>query len=69
MLHMRYLENLPVLFVKDYKEINEKLLLEFLEQNNHNNYAYEKMFFNIGKTLLKKIKLLVSNHLNLILIR
>lgn len=58
--HLTYecLENLPVLFVKDYKEINEKLLLEFLEQNNHNNYAYEKMFFQYWKDIIEKDKII-----------
>lgn len=48
-----YLDNLPVLFVDDYKEINEKLLSEFIEQFNPENFNLEKMYFQYWKDIIE----------------
>ncbi len=65
-----YLENIPVLFVDDYKEINKEHILKFVDQFNSDNYEYEKMFFKYWKNIIEMNKVdsrksieLNTNHL------
>mgnify|MGYP001340182526 CR=1 FL=1 len=52
-----YLENIPVLFINDYKEINKKLLTEFMEQFSSDNFNLEKMYFQYWKDIIEMNKI------------
>lgn len=54
------LENLPVLFIDDFEEINLDLLTKFAEKFYSNNYDYEKLKMNYWENQIKDFKKLDS---------
>ena len=48
-----YAKDLPVLFVKDYKEVTQDKLIKFLNENNENNFNLQKLDFNYWRSEIK----------------
>jgi len=48
-----YAKKLPVLFVKDYKEVTQELLNKFLNENNENDFNLQKLDFNYWRSEIR----------------
>lgn len=45
-----YAKDLPVLFVKDYKEVTQEKLIKFLNESNENDFNLQKLDFNYWRS-------------------
>lgn len=48
-----YAKDLPVLFVKDYKEVTKEKLIKFLNESNENDFNLQKLDFNYWRSKIK----------------
>ena len=48
-----YAKDLPVLFVKDYKEVTQEKLIKFLNETNENDFNLQKLNFNYWRSEIK----------------
>ena len=48
-----YAKGLPVVFVKDYKEVTQELLINYLNESNEDDFNLQKLDFNYWRSEIK----------------